>query len=514
MRVNQQVFKKWYYCAMQLHNTLSRKTEDFVPMKKGEVRMYHCGPTVYNYAHIGNLRAYVFADTLRRAFAFQGFNVKQVINITDVGHLVGDIETGLDKVEEKAKREKKTAAEIVTFYTDAFFDDLRKLNVNTQATLFPKATEHIAEQISLIQKLEKKGVTYKISDGIYFDTSLFGEYGKLGNIKLADLEEGARVAKNAEKKNPTDFALWKFSPAHTAGGEAGGSSEKRQQEWPSPWGIGFPGWHIECSAMAMKYLGETFDIHTGGIDHIPVHHNNEIAQSECATGKQYVHTWLHNEFINIEGAKMAKSSENFVRLASLEVQRIHPLAYRYWLLTAHYRTPILFSFEAVHAAQNALESLVHKISRAQAHSKSGGFFDFLFVSNSGSKKVAEVRKKITQLIDADLDTPSCIALLHKITDEFGSGKFSAHEIKEIITDFDAVLGLNLAKLVAHSKNIHADDQEKIKKLSRDREKFRAESNWAESDRIRKEIENMGFIVEDTSTGTNIRRPLSHAPSAL
>ncbi len=500
---------------MRIHNTLSRKIEDFVPIKKGVVGMYHCGPTVYNYAHIGNLRAYVLADTLRRAYEFAGYEVQQVINITDVGHLTGDVETGLDKVEEKAKREKKTAAEIVEFYTNAFFDDLRKLNIETQGTLFPKASEHIVEQISLIQILEQKGFTYKTSDGIYFDTARFPDYGKLGNIKLSELEEGARVAKNPEKRNPADFALWKFSPTHEI--------EKRQQEWQSPWGVGFPGWHIECSAMSMKYLGETFDIHTGGIDHIPVHHNNEIAQSESATEKPYVHYWLHNAFITIANTntekdaavaaaseKMSKSADNFTRLTTLEDQHIHPLSYRYWLLTAHYRSPLLFSIEAVLAAQNALDSIVHKLSSSSIVEKNVNDTESISSKNDTTGKKNEIKKSLTKYIENDLDTASCIALLHRTTDEIAAGIFSPEVAAGIIADFDAVLGLNLVKLVAYSTDV----QENIKNISKERDEFRKKNNWAESDRIRKEIEEMGFIVEDTSTSTTIRRPIWNLPAVL
>ncbi len=470
------VYRKCYYGAMKLHNTLSGKTEEFKPASQNTARMYHCGPTVYNFAHIGNLRAYVFADTLKRALLFSGVKTKQVINITDVGHLTSDSDTGKDKVEEGAKKEHKTVAEIIDFYTDAFFEDLKRLNINTSGTLFPKATEHIKEQIDLILKLEKNGYTYKTSDGIYFDTSKFKDYGKLGHIDLAHLEEGARIGVNAEKKNPTDFALWKFSPAN----------EKREQEWPSPWGVGFPGWHIECSAMSMKYLGETLDIHTGGIDHIPVHHNNEIAQSESATGKQFSRFWLHGAFVNVDSGKMAKSESNFIRLKTLEENKIHPLAYRYWLLTAHYRSPILFSYDAVRASQNALESLVRKIALAKTKT---GFFKELFANTK------DVKQKLIEIIDNDLDTPATIVFLHKTVDEIVSGKKS---VKAIVY-FDEVLGLKLNDLARYISSV----PENIKKLSREREIARASNNWTESDKIRKEIENEGFIVEDSVHGPRI-----------
>ncbi|HLP44015.1 MAG TPA: cysteine--tRNA ligase [Candidatus Nanoarchaeia archaeon] len=465
---------------MQLHNTLTGKTEEFKPASGNTVRMYNCGPTVYNFAHIGNLRAYVLADTLKRSFKLAGFSTKQIINITDVGHLVGDGDVGADKVEEGAKREKKTVSDIIDFYTNAFYDDLKKLNIETKGTLFPKATEHIKEQIDLISELEKKGFTYKTSDGIYFDTNKFPNYGKLGNINLANLEEGARIGVNTEKKNPTDFALWKFSPV----------GEKREQEWESPWGVGFPGWHIECSAMSMKYLGETLDIHTGGIDHIPVHHNNEIAQSEAATGKQFSRFWLHNAFVTVDSGKMAKSAGNFIRLATLEEQRIHPLAYRYWLLTAHYRSPVMFSFEAVKAAQNALESLVRKIALAKSKES---FFSNLFANPK------EVKEKLKELLGKDLDTPAAIAFLHKTVDDMSAGKINT----KAVNYFDEVLGLRLNDLVSYITSV----PENIKKLSREREKARASNNWIEADRIRKEIENTGYFIEDSNTGPVITKSI-------
>jgi len=462
---------------MRLYNTLTLKVDEFKSLKKGHVGMYHCGPTVYDYAHIGNLRSYVFADTLRRGFEYLGFEVTQVINITDVGHLVSDQDSGHDKVEERARKEQKSATEIANFYSDAFFEDLRKLNINRTGTLFPRATDHIKEQIQLISILEKKGFAYKISDGIYFNTSKFKNYGKLGNINLQNLEEGARIGVNPEKKNSTDFALWKFSHTH----------EKRQQEWPSPWGTGFPGWHIECSAMSMKYLGETFDIHTGGIDHIPVHHNNEIAQSETVTGKPYARYWLHNAFVNVSGEKMAKSQDNFIRLKTLEEEKIHPLSYRYWLLTAHYTSPIIFSLEAVHAAQNALESIVRKIS---AGTESGFANDNLTTTQN----------ELVQMIENDFDTPSCIALLHACANKIATQKMST----EIINDFDLILGLKLRDLVHYMMDI----PENIKNLSKNREIFRQQNNWAKSDEIRKNLTNEGFHVEDSPNGPKIYRSLT------
>jgi cysteinyl-tRNA synthetase len=282
---------------IRLYNTASRKVEDFKPIKDGEVGIYSCGPTVYHYAHIGNLRAYVFADILRRSFVSADYKVKHIINITDVGHLVGDGDGGEDKLEKGAEREGKSAWEVAKFYTDSFMEDLQSLNIDTNEYTFPRATDNIKEQIGLISALEIDGYTYKTSDGIYFDTSKFSHYGDFAHLNIEGQKSGARVEENKEKKNITDFALWKFSPA----------LEQRQMEWDSPWGKGFPGWHIECSAMSMKYLGNHFDIHTGGIDHIPVHHTNEIAQSECVTGEKYVNYWMHVNFLHDSTGKMSKS---------------------------------------------------------------------------------------------------------------------------------------------------------------------------------------------------------------
>ncbi len=442
--------------------------------------MYHCGPTVYHYAHIGNLRAYVFADILRRTLEYKGFMVDQVINITDVGHLTGDSDVGKDKVEEEAKKEHKTAVEISAFYTAAFFEDLKKLNIETARTKFPKATEHITGQIDLIKKLEEKGFTYTTSDGIYFDTSKFKDYGKLGNIDLKGLEEGARVAANTEKKNLTDFALWKFSKP----------GEKRQQEWESPWGVGFPGWHIECSAMSMKYLGETFDIHTGGIDHIPVHHNNEIAQSESATGREFVRFWLHSAFVNITGEKMAKSEGNFLRLQTLIEHGIYPLAYRYWLLTSHYRSPINFTLEAVESAHIALEKIVHEIA------------ELLKTTQREGAIIEEYKNKLESFIDDDLGTPEVIALLHKLLKDTS---IEPHNKLATIFEFDKVLGLNLKTLALKmSEPIPTS----IETLKTEIETHRKNKEWEKSDAVRKEIESQGYKVHDLKDETVVERTLT------
>lgn len=467
---------------MFLYNTLTKEKEEFIPLREGAVGMYNCGPTVYNYAHIGNLRAYVFADILRRTLEYHGYKVSQVVNITDVGHLVSDADEGEDKMEKGARQRGKTAQEIAEFYTEAFFEDLEKLNVQ-KATAYPKATGHIAEQIALIQKLQASGFTYQTIDGVYFDTAKFPRYGEFAGLNIKGQKEGARVEVNPEKRNSTDFALWKFS-----------GPEKRQQEWTSPWGIGFPGWHIECSAMSMKYLGETFDIHTGGIDHIPVHHTNEIAQSECATGKKFVNYWLHSGFVNIEGGKMAKSEENFIRMETLEQKGISPLAYRYWLLTAHYSKTINFTWETLEGAQVALIRL-HEIFRT--------------LEEAGLEADTGYLARFAEALDDDLDTPKALALLWELAKDP-----NPQNKKATILAFDTVLGLGfsfrkekLETLGVHiQENILAEDIPiLIQNLLGEREIARINKNWGKSDELRDEITKMGYKITDTDGSTEVNR---------
>lgn len=433
--------------------------------------MYSCGPTVYNYAHLGNLRSYVFADILKRTLKYFNYPVQHVINITDVGHLVSDGDEGEDKVEKATKKEGKTAKEITNFYTSEFMQDLKALNIETAGVTFPRATEYIKEQIALIQKLEQRGVTYKTADGIYFDTSKFPNYGALGDIDLEHLQEGARVESNIEKKHPTDFALWKFS------------TEKRQQEWDSLWGIGFPGWHLECSAMAMKLLGETIDIHTGGIDHIPVHHNNEIAQSETATDTEFVRFWMHNQFLNVADGKMAKSAENFLRLKSIMDKGLNPLAFRYFLLQAHYRSPLTFSWQALEASETALERLSKHIQKLPT----GGLVSQRF------------KQKFEDHIKDDLDTAGALALTWNLLKD---NSVSETDKRTTIEDFDRVFGLNLTK-ISFEKTIAVP--EKINKLIKERQTARENKNWQKADELREQIEKVGFMVKDTDRGYEIQK---------
>lgn len=461
-----------------LHNTYSGIDELFKPIHPGVVSMYNCGPTVYNYAHIGNMRSFVFADLLRRMFEWNGYTVKQIMNITDVGHLVGDGDAGEDKVEKMARAAGKTAAEVTLFYTNAFMEDLVDLGINPAHITFPKATEHIPEQIVMIQDLEDKGFTYTTSDGVYFDTSKFPDYGKLGHINLAGLEDGARIGENSEKRNITDFALWKFSPV------PGSGETRRQQEWESPWGVGFPGWHIECSAMSIKYLGDEFDIHTGGIDHIPVHHNNEIAQAVCS-GHTFAHYWMHNAFLNTSGDKMAKSGENFIRIPTLIEKGFDPLAYRYLLLTSHYSSPMEFSFEALEGAQTALKRL-----RRTLH-------DFNETApTSNEHTLAQYRQTFTEYINKDLDTPKALALVWEVLKDT---QLCEADKKSLILSFDTVLGLNL--------HIHkeAEIPLEVQALILERNAARENKDFALSDTLRAQIEAHGFEVLDTVEGTKVEK---------
>ncbi len=465
------------------HNTLTSKKEQFEALRFPEVRMYNCGPTVYDYAHIGNLFSYMFADTLKRTLAYNGYEVEQVINITDVGHLVSDNDEGEDKIEKGAKREGKSAKEITETYTRSFFEDLELLNIDVHSITFPRATEHIGEQIAFIESLEQKGYTYKTSDGIYFDTSKFPKYGKLGNINLKGLVEGARVSVNAEKKNATDFALWKLSKPE----------DKRQQEWDSPWGVGFPGWHIECSAMSIKYLGKSFDIHTGGVDHISVHHNNEIAQSESVTGKPFVRYWMHHAHILIDSKKIAKSEGNSVYLKNIIAKGMSPLSYRYLLLTSHYRTQSNFTWEALEASQTALFKL-------QKH----------FVENLGSKNGLvneKYKEQFLGFINDDLNTAQALALVWTfIKDE----SVKKEDKRATLLDFDRVLGLRLSELDSTLETMQtkyidvASLPTHARKLVEEREAARKAKNFIVADELRQKISDLGYNLEDKPEGIKIR----------
>ncbi len=462
---------------LYLYNSLTRRKERFQPLKPGHVGLYTCGPTVYNYAHIGNLRTYLFEDVLKRALVYNGYAVKHVMNITDVGHLTGDRDMGRDKLEEGARREGKSAWEIAAYYTAAFRKDMERLNI-LEPSIWCKATDTIPEQIALIQTLEEKDYTYRTSDGVYFDTARFPDYTKLSHQNIEALQEGARVEINPEKRNATDFALWKFSPADV----------RRQMEWDSPWGTGFPGWHIECSAMSMKYLGDQLDIHCGGSDHIDVHHTNEIAQSEAATGKPFFKFWMHGAFLIIAGGKkMAKSEGNFMTLENAFVQNdIDPLAYRYAAFQTHYRKPMEYSSEAVAGAVNGVRHLRNQVRTLKdaADDRTGRICD-------------DLRAKFLQEINDDLNMPRAMAVVQELlkSDRLPEDKLAT------VFDFDRVLGLDLARADKAATLPAA-----IEQMVAARIKARQERDFARSDELRDAIQAHGYIVQDTPEGMKVFKP--------
>ncbi|MBH41666.1 MAG: cysteine--tRNA ligase [Candidatus Magasanikbacteria bacterium] len=450
---------------LYLYNSRTKEKEAFVPIYDHHANMYTCGPTVYNYAHIGNLRTYIFEDILRRVLKYNGYKVKHVMNITDVGHLTDDADQGEDKMEKGSKREGKTAWEIAEFYEKAFKKDVTALNI-LEPTIWCKATDHIEEQIAMVTVLLEKNHAYKTTDGIYFDTTSIPDYGEIANIQNQKLDAGSRVDMG-EKKNIHDFALWKFTK----------EGESRQMEWVAFEKKGFPGWHIECSAMAVKYLGEQFDIHCGGIDHIPVHHTNEVAQTEAVTEKKpWVKYWLHGEFLLIEKDKMAKSGENFITLQTLKEKGIDPLAYRYFLLQAHYRKQLHFTFEALEAASQGLKRLKHTIAN---------------ISDEAVEDMSVVGSFL-EAINDDLNTPEALAILWK-------GLKNNVVTKEMVTDFDKVLGLKLLDLQTKEEII----PENIQILAEKRAQARNNKDWGLSDSLRDEITTLGYDVEDTPDGQHL-----------
>jgi cysteinyl-tRNA synthetase len=454
--------------TLELYDTYSRTVRAFVPLHPPVVGLYACGPTVYDYAHIGNLRTYLFEDLLRRVLEFNGYTVRHVINITDVGHLTTDADTGEDKMEKGSRRTGKSAWEIADLYSQAFQDDLRQLNIQPP-TVWCRATEHIPEQIALIRCIEEKGFTYRTSDGVYFDTSRLPAYGQLSRLDSDGLRAGFRVDPG-EKRNPTDFALWKFSPA----------GSRRQMEWDSPWGVGFPGWHIECSAMAAKYLGPFFDIHCGGEDHIPVHHTNEIAQTQACHGTNLANFWLHGYFLQTNDQRMAKSEGGFLRLQTLIDRGYDPLAYRYFCLSAHYRSRLNFTWEALEGAARAL-------SRLRAASQEW--------TDTGASDAA-YQDRFRARINSDLNLPRALAL----TWELVRSDLPAPAKKATLLEFDRVLGLRLSEWQPPDLIIPDD----IATLVQRREQLRSERRWQEADALRDQIAGAGYEVEDTSQGPRVR----------
>lgn len=453
---------------MRIYNTASRQKEDLKTIKPGVVGIYSCGPTVYSSPHIGNMYAYICWDVLARTLKYLGYEVRNVINITDVGHLISDADSGEDKMEKGSKKEGMTVWEIAKKYENEFLKNLEELNIEMPWKM-PKATDHIQEQMELIKKIESNGFTYQTSDGIYFDTAKFKDYGKFANLNLEKIREGARVEINEEKKSPQDFALWKFSP----------EGEKRQMEWESPWGVGFPGWHIECTAMSTKYLGNVFDIHTGGEDHISIHHTNEIAQGYGAFGKMTANYWMHNAFITFDGSKISKSSGGLYTVFDLEKMGFDPLAYRYMVLGSHYRKGIEFSLESLKAAKVALNKLrSYKIADRQVESLSSG------------KVNEDFKNEFLSKISDDLAMPEALAVVWKMV----KSDLAAEDKWTTLLDFDKVLGLNLKILDLRSQILEIPEE--VQKLVEQRMRAREEKNWVESDRLREIIKENGYLIED------------------
>ncbi len=455
---------------LKLYNTLKRKKEIFYPQDEKCARIYACGPTVYFYSHIGNMRTYISEDVLRRTILYNGYDVKHIMNITDVGHLTSDEDEGEDKMEVGAKRDGITAWDVAKKYTAAFKNDLKELNI-IKPTAWIKATDTIKEQISFIERLENKGYVYTTDDGVYFDTSKVSDYGKMANLANVDQEPGARVEPVPGKKNPEDFALWKFSP----------KGKKRDMEWDSPWGKGFPGWHTECVVMCINSLGIPIDIHCGGIDHVPVHHTNEMAQAEALYNQDMARFWFHSEFVDIKSKKLSKSKGNIITVESLKEEMFSPLDYRYLCLSAHYRTKINFSSSAMRTAKSAMESLKSKVKEIRCETT--------------ARANEAYRREFLENINDDLNTPKALATTWKLL----RSDLGKEEKYATLLSFDRVLGLRLDK----------EEEEKIpysiKNLAKERERLRKERKFEEADKIRKEAEEKGYKIEDSSQGTRIKK---------
>ena len=458
---------------MKVYNTLSRKKEEFKPINDKEVRIYSCGPTVYNYAHIGNLRTYIFMDMLRRVLEYNEYTLKHVMNITDVGHLVSDEDEGEDKMLKGAREQKKTPWEIAEYYTAAFMKDIKALNIETPE-IVPKATEHIPEMIEFVKGLVEKGYGYETSDGIYFDIQKFKDYGKLSRANLEEQIAGARVEVNEEKHHPADFALWKKAP------------KEHIMQWQSPWGMGYPGWHIECSAMGRKYLGDVFDIHTGGVDHIPVHHENEIAQSEALLGKPAVDYWMHSEFMMVNNGKMSKSLGNTYTIENLREKGYDPLAFRYMCLNAHYRNKFNFTWDVMQSAQVSYDRFIEGVN---SH-KNG-------TEEVDNTVINEFLSDFEDAVNDDLNIPKALGIAWNAI-RYGK---KSHKIFELLTKMNKIFGFDLDKKI---ESIEPEISPEIQALVDERQQARKDKNWKRSDEIRDELKAMGIVIEDTPDGAKIK----------
>lgn len=459
---------------MKVYNTISRKKEDFKPINHKEVRIYSCGPTVYNYAHIGNLRTYIFMDVLRKVLEYNGYSLKHAMNITDVGHLVSDEDDGEDKMLKGAREQKKTPWEIAEYYTAVFMKDIKALNIEIPE-IVPKATEHIPEMLEFVKGLVEKGYGYETSDGIYFDIQKFNGYGKLSKANLEEQIAGARVEVNEEKHHPADFALWKKAP------------KEHIMQWESQWGMGYPGWHIECSAMGRKYLGDVFDIHTGGVDHIPVHHENELAQSEALLGKPAVNYWMHGEFMMVNNGKMSKSLGNTYTVDYLREKGYDPLAFRYLCLNAHYRNKLNFTWEVMQSAQVSYDRFIEGV---QAH-KDG-------TENVEESVLNGFLGDFEDAINDDLNIPKALGIAWN-TVRYGK---KSQKIYELLARMNRILGFDLDK--QKTQNNEPEVSEAVQRLVEERQQARKDKNWKRSDEIRDELKAMGIVVEDTAEGPKIK----------
>ncbi|MBL4938622.1 cysteine--tRNA ligase [Clostridium sp. YIM B02515] len=461
-----------------VYNTLTGKKEEIIPVEEGKVRLYTCGPTVYNYAHIGNLRTYIFEDVLKKSLEYIGFEVKHAMNITDVGHLESDSDSGEDKMALGASREKKTVWEIARFYEEAFLKDCELLNIKRPYVVC-RATEHIEDMIKFIQLLEQKGFTYIANGNVYFSIEKFPDYTKLANLSIDELKAGSRVEVDPHKKNPMDFVLWftnsKFS--------------NQIMQWESPWGKGFPGWHIECSAMSMKYLGDRIDIHCGGVDHIPVHHTNEIAQSESAVGHKWVNYWMHGEFLVFDNGKMSKSNGGFLTVSKLIEKGFSPLDYRYFCLQSKYKKQLVFSFESLKEAQKSFSRLKSKI-KGILESKNAE--DMLNEDN-----IKSYQAKFAEQISDDLNIANAFTILSEVIKDEA---LNNSEKVYLIEDFDRVFSLNLTEINNANENLSVDDTY-INNLIQERNQARKEKNWARADEIRNILLDQNIELIDSKEGT-------------
>ncbi|MFP4114107.1 MAG: cysteine--tRNA ligase [Spirochaetota bacterium] len=482
--------------GLKLYNTLGRKLEEFVPIREGHVGLYCCGPTVYNYAHIGNLRTYVFEDVLRRVLERNGYEVKHVMNITDVGHLTDDADEGEDKMLVGARQRGMTVWDVADHFTKAFFADIERLNVK-MPTVACKATDHIPEMQALVKRLEERGLTYRAGGNVYFSIDEFPGYGELALLDRQELKAGARIEVDSAKRNPHDFVLW-FTQS---------KFEHQAMQWDSPWGRGYPGWHLECSAMSMKYLGEHFDIHTGGVDHINVHHTNEIAQSEGATGKKWVNYWLHGEFLILPSGRMGKSKGNMLTLSALEEEGYDPLDYRYFLYSAHYRTQLSFSAEAMDAAKTARASLTAQLrdladaapdglagAAGIAPERSGGEVQAADLGPAALQALGE----IDDAFNDDLNAPRALGMLRAFLKRT---EVPAAERLAVALDADEVFGLKMRESIEAREELAPE----LAAMIAERERARAARDFARADELRDRLRENGVTIEDTPNGTKWKR---------